>query len=167
MNATPTLTDVMEAYAADAVDHARSAFGVKLDYSVESIREVEAVLAKLHASVPRGLMRLFRRAPSTETIETVCKMYGVTSVRCIGEPWVEHGKCGRTYRDPKGQYWLCHQQAVMQSFRRRRYGSGYITDRKTTSGFTSRSLSSRRKAMPHNKRLQPTLGNPRAAEARR
>jgi hypothetical protein len=41
MSATPTINDVMEAYAADAVDHAQTVFGVRLDYTAESIREVE------------------------------------------------------------------------------------------------------------------------------
>jgi len=91
MNARPTINDLMEAYAADAVDHAQTAFGVSLDYSAESIREVEVVLGKLHASLPRGLMRYIRRAPSAETIETLCKMYG--------------GYIGEVYRRTVGGTW--------------------------------------------------------------
>jgi hypothetical protein len=68
---------MMAAYAMDAVDHAKTACGVNLDYSAESIRNVEAVLERLHSEMPRGfLARLLGRAPSDETIWTMCKMYG-------------------------------------------------------------------------------------------
>ena len=91
MSARPTINEMMEAYAADAVEHAQSAFGLKLDYSAESIKDVEDVLSKLHRSFPRGLMRLIRRPPSAETIDTLCKMYG--------------GYIGEVYRRTVGGTW--------------------------------------------------------------
>jgi hypothetical protein len=49
-----TVTDMMVAYAQDAVDHAQSSAGVTLDYSPDSIKSVEEILEKLYAAVPRG-----------------------------------------------------------------------------------------------------------------
>lgn len=77
MEREPTVADMMIAYAEDAVDHARSASGVALDYSPESIRNVEAVLQTLYAALPKGFLgRLLRKAPSAQDLDTMCKMYG-------------------------------------------------------------------------------------------
>jgi len=72
----PTVTDMMVAYAQDAVDHAKSSSSINLDYSPESIRQVEAVLDSLYAAIPRGLSRLFRHGPSQEDMFTMAKMSG-------------------------------------------------------------------------------------------
>lgn len=73
----PTVADMMAAYAEDAVDHAKSAGGVTLDYSPASVEAVEAVLTKLHEALPKGfLARLFGRGPSPAEVATVSKMYG-------------------------------------------------------------------------------------------
>jgi len=70
-------TEIAEAYAQDAVDHAKAAFDVDLDFSHESVERVEALLAQLHDALPRGFVsRLFRRGPSDEEVETMAKMYG-------------------------------------------------------------------------------------------
>ena len=85
---TPTVNDMMVAYAEDAVEHAKSA-GVALDYSPDSIRQVEEVLEKLY---PRGISRLIRRGPSVEDTATMAKMYGgyIGEVvrRAAGGEWV-------------------------------------------------------------------------------
>lgn len=76
MENKPTVADMMTAYAQDAVDHAK-AQGVALDYSVDSLREVEAILAQLEAAMPKGFVaRVLRRGPSREDIWTMAKMYG-------------------------------------------------------------------------------------------
>jgi hypothetical protein len=68
---------MMAAYALDAVDHARASSGVELDFSIESVREVERVLDLMFKRKPRGFFgSLFRRAPSPEDISTFAKMYG-------------------------------------------------------------------------------------------
>jgi len=72
----PTIADMMAAYAQDAVDHAKRAAGVALDFSPESISCVELVMEKLHAAMPRGLSRFFRRGPSEKEIAVMAKMYG-------------------------------------------------------------------------------------------
>jgi hypothetical protein len=76
MSVTPTVSDMMVAYAQDAVDHAR-AQGVTLDYSHESVRTVEELLATIYNARPKGLLsRLFSRGPTQETLLTLAKMYG-------------------------------------------------------------------------------------------
>lgn len=77
MTDAPTANDMMSAYASDAVDYCQQAFGLPLDFSEESIKSIEEVLTRLHASLPRGfLSRLFKRGPSPEQIDTICKMLG-------------------------------------------------------------------------------------------
>jgi len=73
----PTVADMMEAYALDAVDHARSSKGVELDFSIESVRHVESILETMYDSKPKGFVsKLFSRGPSQQTIDTFSKMYG-------------------------------------------------------------------------------------------
>jgi hypothetical protein len=77
VEAKPTVTDVMVAYAQDAVDHARSSSGVALDYSFDSIRDVEDILENLHRALPpSSLGKVSGKRPTQEDIETVSKMYG-------------------------------------------------------------------------------------------
>lgn len=77
MTDAPTANDMMSAYASDAVDYCQQAFGLPLDFSEESIKSIEEVLTRLHASLPRGFQsRLFKRGPSPEQIDTICKMLG-------------------------------------------------------------------------------------------
>ena len=77
MKREPTVGDMMAAFANDAVDHARSAAGISLDYSSESIRDVEVVLESIHASLNGGLLgRLFGKGKSASYIDSMCKMYG-------------------------------------------------------------------------------------------
>ena len=73
----PTVADMTAAYALDAVDHAKAATGVDLDFSEESIGRVEAVLSQLHDALPKGFFaKLFGRGPSSDDILTMSKMYG-------------------------------------------------------------------------------------------
>jgi len=74
---TPTVGEMMTAYAQDAVHHAKASSDASLDYSPESIPHVEEVLEKLYAAMPRGLFaRVFGRGPSANDVATMCKMYG-------------------------------------------------------------------------------------------
>jgi hypothetical protein len=73
---TPTATDMMAAYAQDAVDHARG-LGITLDYSFESVARVEELLAQMYRLRTKGFFaRLFSRGPSDDTLLTIAKMYG-------------------------------------------------------------------------------------------
>ena len=70
MQRQPTVADMMAAYAEDAIDHAQSALGIALDYSPESIRNVETVLQELHAAMPKGFLgRLIGRGPSPDDLD--------------------------------------------------------------------------------------------------
>ena len=92
MGTEPTIADVMAAYAQDAVDHAKVSYGIDLDYTPDSVKQVEMVLGRLHDAMPRGfLARLFGRAPSESAVATMAKMYG----GYIGEVI---GLCGRPHR---------------------------------------------------------------------
>lgn len=95
----PTVADMMAAYAEDAVDHAKSAGGVTLDYSPASVEAVEAVLTKLHEALPKGfLARLFGRGPSPAEVATVSKMYG--------------GYVGEVLRRARGGEWILDDEIV-------------------------------------------------------
>ncbi len=74
--AEPTVNDMMSAYALDAVDLARTRFGVALDFSEESINALEGILDRLHASLPTGMQRAFRRGPTQEQIDQMAKIWG-------------------------------------------------------------------------------------------
>ena len=78
MTPEPTVNDMMEAYALDAIDHARRAFERKLDFSAESVEQVEAILTEMYdLKKPKGfLSRLLRATPSEEVLWTFSKMYG-------------------------------------------------------------------------------------------
>ena len=93
----PTINDMMVAYAADAVDFARSNFDVHLDYSDESVQQVESIAGKLHAANPKGfLSKIFRKGPTDENIEIICKMLG--------------GYIGEIYRRSKGGEWAINEE---------------------------------------------------------
>ena len=77
MTDKPTVNDMMAAYAEDAVDFAKNNFKLALDYSDSSVELVESMAAQLYDTVPRGMIsRLFRKGPSAEDIDQVCKMLG-------------------------------------------------------------------------------------------
>lgn len=74
---TPTVADMTAAYALDAVDHAKTAADVELDFSEESVPHVEAILTQLHDALPKGFFgKLLGRGPSNDDILTMAKMYG-------------------------------------------------------------------------------------------
>lgn len=72
-----TVTDMMQAYSLDAVEHAALAFGIQLDFSVASVEQVERILATLHRSLSSGsTARALSRGPDHQTIDQMTKMYG-------------------------------------------------------------------------------------------
>ena len=93
-----TVNDMMAAYAEDAVDFARTKFGISLDYASESVERVELIAEQLmQAARPKGLLGKFlRKAPSDEEIQTVCKMLG--------------GYIGEVYRRNRGGEWGVNQE---------------------------------------------------------
>lgn len=68
--------DMMSAYAADAVQYAAK-FKRTLDYSEESIAELEKLCVLLYTAIPKTFIKkLFRKVPSEETILHMSKMLG-------------------------------------------------------------------------------------------
>ena len=95
--ATPTITEMMSAYAEDAVDFARNNFGITLDYTSESMRQVEAIAERLVQARPKNFVsKLFQKTPSEEELQTVYKMLG--------------GYIGEVYRRVKGGEWAINEE---------------------------------------------------------
>jgi len=97
----PSPNEIMAAYAANAVNFAHSNFGISLDFSVESIEQVESMANRLFHTRPKGFIaKLFRKQPSDNDVQNVCKMLGAY----IGE----------VYRQNKGGEWEINhdQQAI-------------------------------------------------------
>jgi hypothetical protein len=94
---TPSINDVMAAYAEDAVDYARSVFGIALDYSSGSIEHVESIADKLYRDRPRGwLSKLTGRGPTPDEIDKICKILG--------------GYIGEVFRRSQGGDWAVHDE---------------------------------------------------------
>ena len=93
----PSPNEIMAAYAANAVNFAQSNFGISLDFSVESIDQVESLANRLFHTRPKGFIaKLFRKLPSENDVQNVCKMLGAY----IGE----------VYRQNKGGEWQINQE---------------------------------------------------------
>ena len=77
MDSMPAVFDRMVAYAQDAVLHAKSAHGITLDYSPDSVKQVEDILSRDSRSIPRGSVEdLPRRDPSMNDVDIIAHMYG-------------------------------------------------------------------------------------------
>jgi hypothetical protein len=80
------VNDMMAAYAEDAVDYAKK-LKITLDYSEESIQEVENICTMLYNDIPKSFFkRLIKQTPSEETIVQMSKMLG----GYIGEVMIKH-----------------------------------------------------------------------------
>ena len=77
----------MEAYSLDAVDFAREHFGVHLDYSLESLRELDTILQRFHDDLPKGLSKAFKRGPSEEQVAQHAKTWGGYLGEVIRRRW--------------------------------------------------------------------------------
>jgi hypothetical protein len=83
-----TIADVMQAYAQDAVDFAKEQFQVNLDFSENSLEQVEKILGTLHDTLPKGVLgKLFRRGPSHEQIWEMAKGWGGYIGEVIRQRW--------------------------------------------------------------------------------
>lgn len=92
-----TINDMMTAYAEDAVDFASRNFGVSLDYTPESIQQVEAMAERLRNAWPKGFIeKIFSKGPTDDDVQVVCKMLG--------------GYIGEVYRRSKGGEWAINEE---------------------------------------------------------
>lgn len=67
----PKIAAVTGAYALDAVDHAKTKFGIALDWSDRSIANVETILTRLHADYVKSKTQI-----PDDAIATLAKAYG-------------------------------------------------------------------------------------------
>lgn len=63
------IQQIAEAYSLDAVDFAKNAFGIELNWSDESVQHIEAILSRLHSELPQS-------SPPEEKIFQFAKMLG-------------------------------------------------------------------------------------------
>jgi hypothetical protein len=65
----PQLQEIAEAYALDALDHAKDTFNVELDWSDDSIQQIETILGVFHDT-------LAEESPPEDAIMTFAKIWG-------------------------------------------------------------------------------------------
>ncbi len=90
---TPTVEAMMRAYAEDGVDFAEAKFSKKLDYSENSVEQVEEILSALYDSVPKGFVsRMLRSGPTPEQIQSLSKALGGYVGEVMRRNWGGHWK---------------------------------------------------------------------------
>jgi len=75
----PKVEEIAAAYTLDAIDLARDNFGITLDGTEESIKDVEKILDIMHKQMPEA-------SPTQERIITVAKAFG----SYVGEVYRKH-----------------------------------------------------------------------------
>lgn len=82
------LAKQMKSLAENAVALAREQHLATLDYSEDSLKLVEDILAKLSQDVPKSwFSRLFGRGPSRKQIDSMCKLMGAYIGEVIAGKW--------------------------------------------------------------------------------
>jgi hypothetical protein len=80
------VNSMMTAYADEAVDYAKQ-LNLTLDFSENSIRQIEDICALLHNKIPKGFLeKLTKKSPPEEVIVRISKMLG----GYIGQVLVNH-----------------------------------------------------------------------------
>lgn len=103
----PTVNDMMEAYAQDAVDFARERFQINLDFSEDSLQQTEQILGKLHELLPQGFFaKLLKRGPSDNQIQQMAKMWGGYVGEVIRRRW--NGQWSRESKTQSGAVITLH-----------------------------------------------------------
>jgi hypothetical protein len=71
------LSSELLAAANSAVEHARKHWSTELDFSPQSVEEVELILARMYESIPRRFYeKLYKRGPDDEQKATLSLAYG-------------------------------------------------------------------------------------------
>jgi hypothetical protein len=82
------LTQQMKSLADIAVALARDQHQIELDFSEDSLKLVEQILARLSEDVPKSrVLRLLGRGPSRAQIESICQMMGAYIGEVIRRKW--------------------------------------------------------------------------------
>lgn len=79
--------ETMAAAAEQAVATGAERFDVALDYSIESIKEVDRILDRQHQQIPRGLSRLLQKSPPESAIQTSARIWGAYLGEVIRRQW--------------------------------------------------------------------------------
>lgn len=77
----------MAACAEQAVATALERFEVTLDYSIESIKDLDRILDRQHQQIPRGLSRLTQKGPPESTIQASARVWGGYLGEVIRRQW--------------------------------------------------------------------------------
>ncbi|CAN5126880.1 hypothetical protein BH10PSE17_BH10PSE17_10880 [soil metagenome] len=73
----PSVADMMQAYAVEAIEFAHKRFDVALDYSPASLAKLDTMVDGLSPAAPCGMVKkLFRKMPSEDEIEQMSRMLG-------------------------------------------------------------------------------------------
>ena len=89
MSEAVPIVEIMQEYAGKAVSHAQERFGIKLDYSEQSLMDVDRILSGIAAD---GLFQPDRMsAEERENLQCLCNAYGgylgEVMIRHIGGKW--------------------------------------------------------------------------------
>jgi len=86
--AEPTLADDMKFLAEQAVGLARDQHGISLDYSEDSLEQVETILAAIYDAIPKGAFaKVFKRRPSEAEIQQMAVVWGAYVGEVIRRRW--------------------------------------------------------------------------------
>ncbi len=87
----PTLDDTIDELAQAAVYLAREQFEIDLDFSEDSLQQVETILDGYYKILPKGVMRtlgqILKRGPSQEEIQRMAMVWGAYIGEVIRRHW--------------------------------------------------------------------------------
>ncbi|WP_422657573.1 hypothetical protein ACK8P5_17665 [Paenibacillus sp. EC2-1] len=85
------MTDMMQAYAEDALDLAKQ-LNVELNFTEESLILLDQILEQYHKGIPKGIKKIFSRGPTEEQLNHMAKIWGgylgETIIRQCGGEWI-------------------------------------------------------------------------------
>jgi len=88
MSQTPTIAQVMQANADQAVRHARDHFRWELDFSPPSLERVDKIIDVLHVELPKSfLARAMKGAAIDGEVWTAAKMWGAYVGETFRRQW--------------------------------------------------------------------------------
>lgn len=87
----PPLDEMIDELAQAAVHLANEHFRINLDFSEESLQQVETILDTYHKALPKGMMlvvgRVLKRAPSDEAVRRMALVWGGYIGEVIRRRW--------------------------------------------------------------------------------
>ena len=113
MSQAPTIVQVMQANADQAVRYAREQFKWELDYSPASLERVDKIIDVLHVELPKSLLARAVKGPAIDAeVWTMAKMWGAyvgeTLRRQCGGRWrttpTIDGRADLLFETPLGKY---------------------------------------------------------------